>query len=147
MKNILKYIIAFAVVAVALGYFMVTSVTGEKLYYKEVSDLVNNPESSETRGLRVSGNVVEGKFDVSKTDRYAHFEVADVEGARMNVVYSGSVPDALEIGTGVILEGTYDATSNTFNAQKLLTKCPSKYEADLEEGGEHPEDVPMSSEA
>ena len=143
MSNIVKYIIAFVVVIGALGYFIGTSLTGEKIYYKEVAELLQNPGTVEQKGLRVSGDVVDGHFAVDKMARMAEFNVGDKAGSKMSVVYSGSIPDALEIGASVILEGSYNPANNTFIANKLLTKCPSKYEA---EGSEHPEAIPKQSE-
>ena len=145
MKNIIKYIIAFVVVIGALGYFIGTSLTGEKIYYKEVAELLQSPGDTVQKGLRISGDVVEGHFAVDKMARSAEFDVGDKAGYKMSVIYSGSIPDALEIGASVILEGSYNPQNNTFTASKLLTKCPSKYEAeDLEhpeELSKHPDDV------
>jgi cytochrome c-type biogenesis protein CcmE len=142
MKNYAKYIVAFAVVFVALGYFIVSSVSGEKIYYKEVSELVGDVEMAEKRGLRVSGTVTENNFSMSKFERMANFEVTDEAGGVMAVVYNGEIPDAFETGASVVLEGTYNVEQNLFTANKLMAKCPSKYEAD--EGEAHPDEVEKS---
>jgi len=54
------------------------------------------------------------------------------------VVYSGVVPDAFKPDADVVLEGKLTA-SGTFEADNLLVKCPSKYQA-RPSGGESAED-------
>ncbi len=46
--------------------------------------------------------------------------------SRVQVVYQGIMPDTLRAGRDVIVQGVYDG--KVFNAYKLLTQCPSKYE-------------------
>ena len=63
------------------------------------------------------------------------FSVRDMEesGKSMKVVYNGVKPDAFKEDVEVILEGRYDEPKNTFYAQTLLAKCPSKYEGETEQ--------------
>ena len=143
MKNSAKYIIAFAVVVLALGYFLLTSMSGEKLYYKEIQALLDSPESSDGRGLRISGDVLYDNFNVDKFQKVAHFNMTDETGGVLPVVYKGTIPDAFEEGAQVVVEGMYNLESKTFQANKLLAKCPSKYEADGL--GEHPDDIEKRS--
>ena len=140
-KNHLKYISAFTVIAIALGYFIISALGGEKIYYREVGELLDNPLLSEKKGLRISGNVAPDNFFVNKFERYATFEISDGTGAAIPVVYNGFVPDAFDIGVPVLIEGSYNASDNIFSAKRLLAKCPSKYEA---EGEQHPTDLPKN---
>lgn len=138
MKNIVKYIVAFAVIALALGYFVITGLSGEKLYYKEVSELINKPDEYNGKGLKVSGNVTHDNFTVNKFQQYASFMITDPAGAVMSVEYRGVIPDAFEQGAAVVVEGTYNKDENLFTARRMMAKCPSKYEA---AGEEHPDDI------
>jgi cytochrome c-type biogenesis protein CcmE len=151
MKNYVKYIIAFGVVAVTLGYFFISSMTAGRVYYSEVSELIGNAEMAMKRNLRVSGIVTDDNFSVNKFEKTAKFEVTDDLGGIMNVVYSGNIPDAFETGASVIITGTYDVEKNIFTARQLMAKCPSKYEAaepenpqKKEEEQKHPDDVKKS---
>jgi len=47
--------------------------------------------------------------------------------AKVNVIYNSYVD--IEDSRGVIVEGIYDKEKNLIIASKLMTKCPSKYEA------------------
>ncbi|MDR0453571.1 MAG: cytochrome c maturation protein CcmE [Deferribacteraceae bacterium] len=138
-KNYIKYAVAFAVIAATLVYFIVSALSGEKIYYREVGELINNPLLAEKKGLRISGNVISDNFSVNKFEKYAVFEITDDTGAALPVVYNGTIPDAFEIGAAVLIEGSYSASENVFTAKKLLAKCPSKYEA---EGEKHPDELP-----
>ena len=55
------------------------------------------------------------------------------------VVYSGVVPDAFKQNADVVVEGSL-TRAGTFEADSLLVKCPSKYEAapedQVKEGGD-----------
>jgi len=48
----------------------------------------------------------------------------------IGVVYQGLMPDAFGEGREVVVEGTFDTKARTLHATKLVTKCPSKYEAE-----------------
>lgn len=138
MKNIAKYVIAAAVVLAAMGYFIYTGLSGDKLYYKEIQAVLDNPEEMSQRGLRISGNVLHDNFEMNKFQKLARFDMTDETGGVLQVVYKGAIPDAFEQGADVVVEGKYDPGSQTFHANKLMAKCPSKYEA---EGEKHPDDV------
>jgi cytochrome c-type biogenesis protein CcmE len=62
------------------------------------------------------------------------FHLKDSEGEVMQVVYHGVKPANFEQATSIVALGTYQ--SGRFDADKLLVKCPSKYQAEgAGEGG------------
>ncbi|MGL4370584.1 MAG: cytochrome c maturation protein CcmE [Spirochaetota bacterium] len=46
----------------------------------------------------------------------------------MTVDYSAEQPLQLEQAEKIVVIGSYDKANGLFNADKILTKCPSKYE-------------------
>lgn len=56
------------------------------------------------------------------------FSITDEEGSRATVVYRGLAPSSIEDATKVVAIGTMKG--DTFEAEKLLLKCPSKYESE-----------------
>jgi len=46
------------------------------------------------------------------------------------VVFDGAKPNNFEIANAVVVKGRYE--EGYFHANEILTKCPSKYEADAE---------------
>ena len=107
------------------------------VYYVTVSELLARPASADTRGLRMTGSVVPGT--IQREGRTLSFEVTD--GARVVPVrYEGVAPETFTDQSEVVVEGSW--TTGTFEAHGLLTKCPSKYAAEENQTGDHPDAVP-----
>ena len=119
-----KYFVGGAVILGAVIYLLLTAARGATTYYLTVSELKTQGPS--TRIVRVSGNVVAGSIAWSPRDLLLEFEIADTSG-RMPATYHGSRPDMFRDDAEVVLEGKYTAEGR-FQAQKMLLKCPSKYE-------------------
>ncbi len=56
------------------------------------------------------------------------FELEDIEGTRARVHYDGAKPANFENAESVVVVGKYDGDQEVFKAEKILVKCPSKYE-------------------
>lgn len=134
MKKSWKFLLAAVVFAGAIGYLLVSGFSSESVYYLEVSEVLNNPAKFNHKGMRVSGDVVEGTVVKDFKKQYLEFSLADSEGKSMKVVYKGIIPDTFKEDIQVIVEGRYDQNEHVFNAATVLTKCPSKYETEVEEG-------------
>jgi cytochrome c-type biogenesis protein CcmE len=48
-------------------------------------------------------------------------------GKSLPVIYRGMVPDTFRAGREIVIEGHLDS-GGVFQADTILTKCPSKYE-------------------
>ena len=78
--------------------------------------------------VSVAGKVVGQPTGAARDPDGLHFTLRDVEGtATVPVVYHGSVPDLFRTGRDVSVEGSLQ--NGVFVADKLVTKCPSKYSA------------------
>jgi cytochrome c-type biogenesis protein CcmE len=80
--------------------------------------------------VQLGARVVEGsriEF-LTEPENTVRFDVTDITdpGPSIKVVYHGMMPDTLKPGRDVILQGTYNG--GNFEANSLLTQCPSKYE-------------------
>ena len=78
------------------------------------------------RTVRVSGEVDADTIAFNNRELILAFDVTDETGQRMHVVFNGPKPDQMRQGADAIVEGKYDG--ETFTAQSLLLKCPSRYE-------------------
>ena len=127
-KRNIKLIIGGAIIAVALGYLAYTQIYKITLYYLTVSEL-KEKGPSETSGemVRVGGTVLDGSIQYNSEEGNLHFTVTDGE-SRLPVVYEGIAPNAFGPGVMVVVEGKY-ASEDRFEADKIMAKCPSKYEA------------------
>lgn len=54
------------------------------------------------------------------------FFLVDEKGNKVPVCYQGTKPDNFEHATEIVVVGRQNG--ETFSAEKLLIKCPSKYE-------------------
>jgi len=76
--------------------------------------------------VSVAGKVVGRPTGAARDPGGLRFTIRDVEGtATMPVIYRGSVPDLFQTGRDVSVEGAL--RNGVFVADKLVTKCPSKY--------------------
>lgn len=48
---------------------------------------------------------------------------------KLKVTYSGLKPKQFENAEKIVAIGNYDKSTQSFKANKILTKCPSKYES------------------
>ena len=69
----------------------------------------------------------ESSFD-PKTSQFT-FYLIDEKGKECRVILDGAAPNNFEMATTVVAKGRY-MQDGYFHATEVLTKCPSKYEAD-----------------
>ncbi len=128
----LKRFVWAAVLVIFVAVALSTSATEEFLNpSKEVGEVVQNQTAWEGRQFQVFGYVVPGS--VSFEPGVLNFTITDGTH-ELRVVHYGEVPSAFPLGrnftdqeVGVMAIGTL--RGGTFYSEKLLVKCPSKYEA------------------
>lgn len=90
-------------------------------------------KSSGSDSMHVAGDI---DADTVKTDLSHHtitFKMKDQAGELMTVVYSGPPPANMGEAKKVVAIGGIE--NGVFHSEKLLIKCPSKYEADKKPTG------------
>lgn len=122
--------IAIAVILVAVGYVLITSMRESMVFYYTVSEVTAQQDELSGQALRVAGHVVPGSIE-SNTDGLMHKFVIEEGGATIPVVYRDIVPDTFQDEAEAVVEGRFDE-SGTFQATFLMAKCPSKYEAETD---------------
>lgn len=126
-----KVIIGGLVICIALGYlgYLGYTLLGSSLdYYATVSDLKEKGESIYDQKVRVNGEVIPDSIVFDTENLTLTFTITDGHES-LEIIYEGLRPDGLENQTDVVLEGML-STADVFHASSILTKCPSKYEAD-----------------
>jgi cytochrome c-type biogenesis protein CcmE len=122
-----KIVIAAAVVVVAAGVLLWLGIGRGAVYYYSVTELKGVTEAN---NVRVTGEL-NGTLTRENGTHFA-FTIRDRENHRdtLQIVYDGALPDTFKDtdGSEVVVEGTRSA-AGVFQAQTLLAKCPSKYEA------------------
>lgn len=101
------------------GYFFADSVTP----YVGIAEARTSQRNVQVRGL--PDDTVEPHME----NEMFVFSIADEEtGEKMLVRYKGIKPDTFDEAYHIVAIGKY--TGDAFVADKLLIKCPSKYEAE-----------------
>jgi cytochrome c-type biogenesis protein CcmE len=129
MKSKTIRIVATVTVLVgALGGLMYTSLAEGTEYYKHVEEVMVDPSAWQGKKLQLHGFVVE-KSIMQKpgTLEYA-FQVQN-KGKVVNARYTGIVPDTFKGGSEVVIKGRLDGDRFLVEANGVMAKCPSKYEA------------------
>ena len=125
-----KYIVGI-IAAVILVAFSVVTVESKKIEYMDFA------RAQETgKNAQIAGTWVKGKgssYDVESN--LFRFTMRDESGSELPVVLEGAKPNNFEIATSIVATGTVD--KGQMKASHILTKCPSKYEADG--SGLHPD--------
>jgi cytochrome c-type biogenesis protein CcmE len=134
----LRLLIGFLAVAASIGLLVANGAKKTMVYYVTVSELLSKERGRNLSGLRVTGTVVPGSI----TRDALELKFAMTDGAKeIPVVYRGIVPDTFSEKGEVVVEGAF-LNGETFEANFLMAKCPSKYEASPDQ--KHPSDIPLT---
>ncbi len=106
------------VFVLALGYSTVSSYLIE---YKTVSQAVGG---NSTGMIWVNGTILKGSFASLNTGEYT-FVLTDGVSV-MNVSFAGELPSSLGADADIVIYGTFG--EKTFNAAKMISRCPTKYQ-------------------
>jgi cytochrome c-type biogenesis protein CcmE len=117
-KMITGLIIVLVFVAVGFMSFM-----DNKIEYVNFAQAKEKVKTVEVKGQWVKDK--ESKFD-PETNTFSFFMIDDFNN-EMKVVLAGAKPNNFEVAEAVVAKGK--VKNGEFHAKEVLTKCPSKYEA------------------
>lgn len=126
LKGRIKFIIAISAIFIAVGYLVFTGVSESGVYYLKIDELKKGVPATYKQKVRVSGTVVDGSIE-NEIDGKLRFSITDGNES-IHVNYQGIVPDIFKDGVEAVVEGSYNP-DNSFDADLLLAKCPTKYES------------------
>jgi cytochrome c-type biogenesis protein CcmE len=131
-KMSVMFIIAGLVIVGAIGFLAVTSFQSNAMYYLTVPELKAQVAAEGAafydKTVRVSGPLHKESIDWNAKTMTLKFHINEAN-EMFPVVFVGPVPDTMENGETVVVEGKY-ARDGVFNASNILVKCPSKYESE-----------------
>lgn len=121
-----KIILAVVLLAVAAG-FGITS------FRKTMTPYISFAEARQASGMvQVNGVLANKNYVMKQDEQYLKFDLEDSKGEVMNVEYRGVIPGNFDQAISIVAIGRYQ--NGTFAADQLLVKCPSKYQAEAEQG-------------
>jgi cytochrome c-type biogenesis protein CcmE len=131
MKNNIKYLISFLIILGVLIYLVSTTFQSSLQYYVTVSELQAKESDYQDKTLKVAG--VARNIQRTDGEYESKFDFTVVEGGKdLQVYFSGLVPDTFKDGSDVVVTG-HLTPDGRFEADEILAKCASKYEAKIEE--------------
>ncbi|MEQ9468786.1 MAG: cytochrome c maturation protein CcmE [Ekhidna sp.] len=129
-----KYIAAIIIIAVAIT--MIVSMTGDASTYVTFEEAKVLSEKGFKKSIHVvgelpktaSGQVV--GIEESPDKLSFKFEMVDEKGMRQQVLFAEPIPTDFTRSEQVVIVGAYQG--DKFVAEKILLKCPSKYQEEPE---------------
>jgi len=122
----LSFLLAGIAILGAIVYLVLINTQASAAYDMTVTEL-RSCTTCTTQSVRVTGTVQAGSVVRDDVNQRILFVINDGKAA-LPVTYSGIVPDIFRVGIQVVVEGKYSG-QGAFQAQTLLTKCPSKFQS------------------
>lgn len=115
-----RYIFGLGIV---LSFFFFSMIT----FKDSLTPYVSFAEAKAATGtVQVQGTLTSNSISFASDSKKLSFRLRDQTGEEVLVVYNGAKPEGLEHATGIVAIGKYQ--NSQFLAEKLLVKCPSKYQ-------------------
>ncbi len=122
-----KIALTVAVLSLAFGGLLWSTLSEGTEYYKHVDEVMVNPEAWQGKRLQLHGFVVGGSW-LRKPNTLEHRFKIENHGAVVPAQYTGVVPDTFKDGSEVVLKGQLTPNGFHVDANGVMAKCPSKYE-------------------
>lgn len=128
-----KHIIALGVIAIAIA--MIISTIGDASTYLSFNEAIKLAKDGNDKSVHVvgelpknaQGEVIGIKYEPSVNPNQFEFLMVDSLDTHYKVIYNQPKPQDLEKSEKVVVVGKVNLANETFEAEKILLKCPSKY--------------------
>ncbi len=154
-----KFALGSGVIVAAVATLIWTAASETSAYFLTMEEWAASKGAHDDKPLRIAGRVADGSVDWDPTTLDLAFVVVPIpakvdmhmprpviEGtadAQLRVRYNGILPDMFGEDKDVIVEGR--VRDGVFEAEALLTTCPSKYEAEVQPDAESARAAPGQS--
>lgn len=123
----LRAVLSLVVVVGAVAFFMAQSLGENVAYFKEVDEVMVDPEQWYDKNMNLHGYVVPGSIERKPNSLDWRFQVRN--GAHVvRATYTGVVPDTFNEEAEVVLKGRLSPEGFHVEKDGVVAKCPSKYE-------------------
>jgi len=117
IKAILAVVLLIAAVAIGVTSFR-----------KSVTPYISFTEARRASGLvQVNGVLADKNYVLKRDEQFLEFKLKDSKNEVLPVVYRGVIPGNFDQAVSIVAIGHYQ--QDHFEAEQLLVKCPSKYQA------------------
>ena len=128
MSTRARFTLGITVIIATVVFLIFTAVDQTRMYMVTVSEYLDAGNAFADSTVRVAGRVAPGSVQWDQQKLRLNFTLDDMERDQsIEVVYEGILPDMFVEERDVVVEGPY-AGAHAFEAETILTSCPSKYE-------------------
>lgn len=124
-----KILSALSLIAVALIIMIFSSMPSATSKEITITDIVESNDKFEGDYIMTEGLLNKNSVQWNADDIELRFEIFDQNETSLSVFYKGVQPDNFTEDVIVIVEG-FIGENGVFEAEKVMTKCPSKYEGE-----------------
>lgn len=121
-----RKLLAGVVIAAALAFLLFRAVGDATVYFKTADEAVAEREELGNRRFRIEGIVVPGS--VRDGDSQVDFTIRGPQGATVDVVHKGEVPELFQPDIPVVMEGRFEG--EPFVSDRILVKHTNEYKAE-----------------
>jgi cytochrome c-type biogenesis protein CcmE len=122
-----KFVVGIGVIVATVAFLVYSAVDQTKMYMVTVAEFLGNRSAYAGTTVRIAGRVRDDSMKWDPATRELRFTLDDMQGnGSVDVHYTGLLPDMFAEGRDVVVEGP-DRSAQVFEAQTVLTSCPSKY--------------------
>lgn len=126
------HIVAIVVIALAIG--MIIATMGDASQYLNFSEAKALAKSGDTRKIHIvgklkkdnKGNILEANYNAQANPNLFVFTLVDSKNEAQTVVFNSPKPADFDRSEQIVVIGSY--RNDRFVADKILMKCPSKYQ-------------------
>jgi cytochrome c-type biogenesis protein CcmE len=112
---------------IAVGFALVFIALGVTAFQKTLTPYLSFDEARKSRGVvQVMGSLDKQSDQYDTGRQELRFDLLDTAGNRMPVAYRGIKPGNFKDAISIVAIGSY--REGRIEAEKLLVKCPSKYQ-------------------
>jgi cytochrome c-type biogenesis protein CcmE len=130
----MKKIQIFGLVVIAVAIGIIVSTAGDASTYVDFSKAKEMAAKGDNESIHVvgqlkknsAGEIIEMQYDPQIDPNYFSFTLVDNNNVAQKVVYKSTKPQDFDKSEQVVVIGKMQ--NGTFAAEKILMKCPSKYE-------------------
>jgi cytochrome c-type biogenesis protein CcmE len=138
-----SHIFGLVFIAFAIGIILITSADASTYVgFDEAEKIAQNDPEQKVHVVGelkkdAQGNLIDILYNPEIDANRLEFMVIDSLGRENKVIYGSPKPQDFEKSEKIVLIGSMDVQNHNFYCDKILLKCPSKYnEGTLEESAE-----------
>ena len=137
LSPVIKIGASAAIIVAAVGYLLQSSMSEQIEYFRPADEVIATMATLKGQKMRMGGKVKKDSIFTKPGTLEYQFEVYPIPGMvkhpdaldkTVTVRFTGVVPDTVKDAAQVIVSGKL-GDDGVFQANDLLAKCPSKYEA------------------